>query len=215
MSYAEARNGKLALYNDIAWSALSGSASFEHTRQGVLASQTLAGAVQADYQQAVVEVGAAYELWSNGVVGRAGTTAFDILAGARYWHQALSLSADLSANITGNFGNLQISGTRVIDRAGSVDWIDPVIGGRVRHQVAPGESITLRADIGGFGIASDRTWQAIGTYEWQIMQFASWTLDAYIGYRALYVDYTKGTGATKYEYDVLQHGPVIGATVRF
>jgi hypothetical protein len=42
-----------------------------------------------------------------------------------------------------------------------------------------------------------------------------YVLDGYLGYRALYVDYSQGSGSTKYEYDVLQQGPVVGATLRF
>ncbi len=40
-------------------------------------------------------------------------------------------------------------------------------------------------------------------------------LDGYLGYRALSVDYETGEGSRRYEYDVLQQGPVIGITGRF
>ena len=36
-----------------------------------------------------------------------------------------------------------------------------------------------------------------------------------VGYRALSVDYEEGSGSSKYEYDVLQHGPILGVTARF
>ncbi|WP_404292491.1 hypothetical protein ACD578_09335 [Microvirga sp. RSM25] len=40
-------------------------------------------------------------------------------------------------------------------RSGSVDWLDPVIGARIRYAMAPGHELFLRGDIGGFGVGSD------------------------------------------------------------
>ncbi|KAB0265749.1 hypothetical protein [Microvirga brassicacearum] len=34
------------------------------------------------------------------------------------------------------------------------------------------------------------------------------TFSGVIGYRALYVDYVQGEGRQRYEFDMLQHGPV-------
>jgi hypothetical protein len=59
------------------------------------------------------------------------------------------------------------------------------------------------------------TWQALGTYEFQIRQGPGYLLDTYVGYRALSVDYSQGAGATRYRYDAIQHGPVLGLTARF
>jgi hypothetical protein len=36
-----------------------------------------------------------------------------------------------------------------------------------------------------------------------------------IGYRALSVHYAQGEGRRRYEFDVLQHGPVLGLSMRF
>ena len=41
------------------------------------------------------------------------------------------------------------------------------------------------------------------------------TIDGYLGYRALSVDYAEGAGTDRYVFDVVQHGPVIGVTGRF
>ena len=41
------------------------------------------------------------------------------------------------------------------------------------------------------------------------------TYSGLLGYRALDVDYKQGSGRNKYEYDVLQHGPVTGLTIGF
>jgi hypothetical protein len=36
-----------------------------------------------------------------------------------------------------------------------------------------------------------------------------------LGYKALYVDYSEGEGRGRYEFDMLQHGPVLGVIMRF
>jgi hypothetical protein len=36
-----------------------------------------------------------------------------------------------------------------------------------------------------------------------------------LGYRALYVDYSRGEGTMRYGFDLLQHGPVVGMSARF
>ena len=36
-----------------------------------------------------------------------------------------------------------------------------------------------------------------------------------IGYKALYADYAQGQGRKRYEFDILQHGPVVGISLRW
>jgi hypothetical protein len=40
-------------------------------------------------------------------------------------------------------------------------------------------------------------------------------IDGYVGWRALQVDYAQGVGVERYEFDVLQQGPVMGFAGRF
>ena len=73
----------------------------------------------------------------------------------------------------------------------------------------------LRGDVGGFGAGSDFSWQVLATYNWQLCTFGGHLIDGYLGYRALSVDYSQGSGNTEYKYDVLMQGPVMGATLHF
>jgi hypothetical protein len=155
----------------------------------------------------IAEVGAAYE------VARVGALAVDVLAGARYWYQEADLSLDVTAAL--DVGDLQIAGARAFARSGSVDWLDPVIGARVRYTVAPGHELLLRGDIGGFGVGSDLSWQALGAYGFELGTYQGISFSGVIGYRALYVDYVQGEGRSRYEFDMLQHGPVLGLSARF
>ena len=168
---------------------------------------TLGTSLNLDIEMAIAEVGAAYE------VARSGPIAFDILAGARYWYQ----EADLSFGVTGTveIGDLEVAGARAFARSGSVDWLDPVIGARVRYALAPGHELLLRGDIGGFGVGSDFSWQAIGAYGFEFGTYKGITFSGVIGYRALYVDYVQGEGRQRYEFDMLQHGPILGISARF
>ena len=156
---------------------------------------------------AIVEVGAAYEL------ARTGPLAFDVLGGVRYWYQEADLSLEVTRTL--DIGDLELAGTRAFARSGSVDWADPVVGARVRYAVAPGHELFLRGDIGGFGVGSDFSWQAIGGYGFDFGTRNGITFSGVIGYRALSVDYAQGEGRRRYEFDMLQHGPVLGLSMRW
>lgn len=194
MSYAELKSGRLTLFNDTIWTALEGSAGFS----GPLG---LGGAVAVDYTQLTMEFGAAYTVWSDGTTGAPGVVNLDLLAGARYWRQEVDLFANLGPIAT--------------ERSGIVDWVDPIIGARVGYGMAPGQSVLLRGDIGGFGVGSEFSWQVLATYNAKICDVNGYALDGLVGYRALAVDYRQGSGVRRYEMDTVQHGPVLGMSVRF
>ena len=159
--------------------------------------------VGADYEYAIVEVGAAYEIAK---LDSAHSTVVDLLAGARYWHQNAEVDVDLDGP-----GPESISATA----SGSIDWVDPLVGLRIRHQVAPGQELMLRGDIGGFGVSSDFAWQLWGGYSWEMCASHGIVYSGILGYRALYTDYSRGSGSNEFEYDLLQHGPVMGLSMRF
>lgn len=216
MSYAEARRGPLSLFNDIVWTQVSGSGGFTRTVSGRFATATFRANVKADYQLAIVEVGGAYTIWSQGKQGSPGSTAFDLLTGARVWYQNVDISGNFAGTLAlnGPLG-ITISGNRAIAKSGSVDWADPFIGARIRQQLAPGQEIVLRGDIGGFGAGSQFSWQAIATYNSPLCEIHGIPVDGYVGFRALSVDYSQGSGTSKFEFDNVIYGPVIGATMRF
>jgi hypothetical protein len=216
MSHAEASRGLLSLFNDIVYADVTGSGGFTRRFHGRLGTATFGADINVDYQLAIVEAGGAYTVWSRGSKGSPGSTAFDVLAGARYWHQDVDVSADLATTLalSGPQG-LTISGSRAIAKSGSIDWADPFIGARIRHELAPGQDIELRGDVGGFGAGSQFSWQAIATYNRPLCAIHGIPLDGYIGFRALSVDYSQGSGTSKFEYDNVIYGPVIGATMRF
>ncbi len=120
------------------------------------------------------------------------------LAGLRY----VSLDMDLQVRTPG--------GSTL--RAGrSEDWIDPYVGALVTLPINDAWSLTLRGDVGGFGIGSDFSWNAIVRADWHFGDSAA----ALFGYRVLDIDYESGSGADLFLYDVTQSGPIAGLAWRF
>ena len=211
MSYLEARNGQFGIFVDVIYSKVAGSQEFARFRQGSLLSLATTAQVRAESSQLVVEFGGAYEIWRSSA-GR-GNTSIDVLAGGRYWRQSVAASA--AVGVWADLSGLTVAGGRAIASSGNVEWIDPLVGFRLRHDLAPAQRLTLRGDVGGFGAGSRFSWHSIVAYEAQLARWANVAVDGYIGYKALSVDYSRGSGSDRYQYNVVQHGPVVGLSVRF
>ncbi|KRE07123.1 hypothetical protein ASE63_23030 [Bosea sp. Root381] len=123
------------------------------------------------------------------------TVSVDLGGGIRFWNLNNKLE------VLPGLANLRI------DHRESEIWADPIIGARLGVKLGGPWSLTVAGDVGGFGVGSHLTWQALGSvnYAWS----EKLTLKA--GYRALHVDY-RNSG---FSYDVTQHGPAIAATYRF
>jgi hypothetical protein len=213
MGYLEASNGRWSIYGDVVWGkfGLSGDAVAQRNPTANLSLSAGANA-GLDYETTMVESGVAYQVanWS----GAQSSTALDLLGGARYWNQEL----DLSLAVTGavDFGRLGLerSGSRAVARSGTIDWVDPFVGVRVRHELSPGNELQFLGDVGGFGVGSDFSWQLFAGYS---CDFSVWqsTLHGLVGYRALAVDYSEGSGTKANSIDLVLHGPVAGLSFRW
>jgi len=120
---------------------------------------------------------------------------FDAVAGIRY----------LGVEVDVGLGRLPIS----LSEDASV--VDPIIGMRYKWKIADKWNLNLYGDIGGFGIGSEFTWQALGIIDfwpWQHVGFK-------VGYRALNYEFEDDEGATTFEFDWLLHGPIIGVSIRW
>jgi hypothetical protein len=89
------------------------------------------------------------------------------------------------------------------------DWVDPYVGLRWQWKFAEKWGSRLRGDIGGFGVGSDLTWNLVG-----LIDFKPWKhVGLFGGYRALYQDYSTGSGDNKFKFDATMHGPVLGLNI--
>jgi hypothetical protein len=92
----------------------------------------------------------------------------------------------------------------------SETWVDPLIGSRIGLDLTDRWLISSEANIGGFEVGFDFTWNAQAYVGYQFSLFGRPTT-LLVGYRALYQDYHHNN----FEWDVTMHGPVIGTAVRF
>ncbi len=90
-------------------------------------------------------------------------------------------------------------------------WVDPIVGLKLKQRLGGRLNFTLQADIGGFGAGSDFAWQLFPVIGIDVGKRA--TLG--IGYRVLSGDYTTGSGNQQFKYDVVTQAFVLGAAIRF
>ena len=213
MGYFEARNGRFALFADIVWADVTFSGNIQRSANPIANLNILVSAnAELDYELTIVQSGAAVEVarWANG----AATTAVDVMGSARYWNHSVDVSVGVTATVDLPGIGFQATGSRAVARTGTLEWVDPVIGARLRHQTASGSELTVTGDIGGFGVGSDFSWQAIATYGRDI-SFFGMPVHTVVGYRALGVDYSEGGPFGGHGIDAVLHGPVVGAKFRW
>ena len=92
-----------------------------------------------------------------------------------------------------------------------VDWVDPVIGLYYIWPFSDRWALSLRGDIGGFGVGSEFAWQGVGILRWQV----SSGVGVLFAYRYLSNDYEDGKGANYFEYDMSMQGPALGVVFTF
>jgi hypothetical protein len=181
MAAGEARYGPWSLGFDFMYSDLGASVA---TPRGILADEVDIGTTLL-----VATAVGGYALWSDD------RAHLDVFAGARLW------SADTDFAFDGG----------VLDgrsRSDGATWVDPVIG--VRGRIDLGDTSFFLAGwglIGGFGVGSDFTWDAMASVGYDFTDSFSMT----VGYRGLGVDYSDDG----YVLDITQHGPILGAMFQF
>jgi len=112
----------------------------------------------------------------------------DVLAGVRYWHLNVDVTAPPSA------------------LSGSKEWLDATVGAAWRFQPGQHWHLFAKGDLGGGG--SKFTWQGYGGAGYDVSHCCA--ISAL--YRYLDVDYEKDDD---FVYDVHLDGPALGLTVRF
>jgi hypothetical protein len=219
--YFEARKGRFSFFADVVWQDLSFEArrsvsknpfpNFPNVNIAIKAKANL------DYQSTIIQSGVLYQIakWQ----GRGGAyTALDLAGSARYWNEEVDVSLRATGTLTAEIEKLglvlQRSKSLVVARSGKLEWVDPVIGARLRHQMASGAELILAGDVGGFGVGSDFSWQALATYGFDVNCFGT-PLRTVVGYRALAVDYSENGRFGENGLDLVQHGPVLGVSLRW
>ena len=213
-AFGEARYGRFGLLADIAYMKIGIGASQVRTRGVDMLGASVGASAGLTVEMVIAEVAAAYEVarW-NGLTSPGSSTALDLYAGGRVWWQHMDSQVAISGTV--NIGDLVRTGAGTLSATGSVSWVDPVVGARLRHQFAPGWNLVVSGDIGGFDVGSKFSWQALAALDYEFMRTKVVSWSGMIGYKALSVDYVKGSGLSQYEYDMTMYGPIFGITARF
>jgi len=87
------------------------------------------------------------------------------------------------------------------------DWLDPIVGFVARGQVAERWSVGLLANVGGFGVGSDLSYEFLPrvSYAWNEI------ISLNAGYRLLTMDFE----SSRLEYDVRESGWIVGVGFGF
>jgi hypothetical protein len=143
-----------------------------------------------ELEQMIVNAAVGYRFLNND------TWVVDGVLGARYNHLGMTLEVDYNPDFLGD--------TRI---EGSQSWIDPFVGIGLRAKLSEALTFVTKADVGGFGVGSDSTWQAYAGLECRVTE-SMW---AGFGWKHLHTDYSDGG----FGYNVNMSGPVLELGMSF
>lgn len=214
MGNVEASKGKVGVYVDLVWAQLGfdqSMAVYRNPAPGVQLSANTNTVLTTNLT--ILEPGGFYEAakWQQSATS---FTALDGLLGFRYWNLSPQIDLNVIAGVDAASLGIERGRAFSIARSAGMNWIDPIVGLRLRHQFTPSQALMVRGDVGGFGLGSQFTWQAAATYTYS-WQFSGYALGALVGYRALGVTYSQGSGIDTAGIDAVLHGPLVGVTLRF
>ncbi len=216
MTYFEADKGRLGFYTDFVFAQMgfgAGQTNIHNPIPGLQISTTTNTALT--YRLFIVEMGGVYELARLPGASEGSYSALDGILGFRYWNN--SVDANFNASATVNLTNLGFDRTfgLAVARSDAIQWVDPVIGLRMRHQFTPRQEVMVRGDIGGFGLTGSQfAWQVVGTYGYS-WKYTGYDVTALVGFRAIGVNYTQGAGADFFAMNEILYGPIFGVRFRF
>jgi hypothetical protein len=188
MIVTELNNGTIGIFSDIMYVKTEADGSVTRALGGV--PKTLAATVETSSFTGTVL--GEYRVYSEP------TGILDLMAGARVF------SVDNNIDISLAHGGAPLAAFSGSDGA---TWVDPMIGAKGRYNINETWFVNGWAMIGGFGAGSDLTWDLLGAVGYNYNEHVSFAL----GYRALGVDYDNNG----FVYDVVQHGPILGAVFKF
>ncbi len=182
----EARHDKLTVFGDMMYVALED----ERVKHPAL------GEGEFEFDEGFFELGLAYAVIDKPIGGdESRRFRLEPLAGARIYYLDLELSFDDAA----------------IKASGDELWVDGFGGLRASVDVAERLNLFGRFDIGAGG--SDFAWNAVLGADLKLGKHKRISLLG--GYRWLDVDYENGSGDSKFQFDVLMHGPFLGLGFTF
>jgi opacity protein-like surface antigen len=127
-----------------------------------------------------------------------GSSQVDLFGGLRY----ASVQGDVELQAT--LPQLPLAGRSFGQKE---HWVDPIIGARIRQPLGERWTLVGYADIGGFGVGSDLSWQLMAGANYAF----SPDVIGKLGYRVVAFDYSEASFA----YDIRFAGPYLGLGFRW
>jgi opacity protein-like surface antigen len=121
-------------------------------------------------------------------------------------------NVNLAAGARGLYADVDLTvrsttSSAVAEGGASKTWVDPIIGIMGTYRFNDAWAVLGYADIGGFGVSSELTYQLLGTVSYSFNEHIA----LQIGYRYFAVDFEDGP----FEFDIKLFGPIIGLTFKF
>lgn len=196
MAAGEAHNGTWGVFFDVNYTSLSADNSASRVLERVPAT------VDVEAEVDVTEfIGTIMGQWRAIDSDQA---TLDVMAGGRYWH--VNNDVNVKATVVSS-GAADITLSRELSGSDGASWVDPMVGAKMRINTSMPIYFTGWGMAGGFGVASDFSWDVMGGVGYQ------WTdhFATVVAYRALGVDYENDG----FVYDVVQQGVALGAVFNF
>lgn len=182
MAMGEARNGRFMLGMDATYTNVGDPVSVSALAPG------LANSLDVTNTSWMVTGVAGYSIFEDDVAR------LDVMAGGRMW------SVNNQFDIQGGL----LDG---LSESADASWFDPLVGAKLRLELAPELHITSWGMIGGFGVGSDLMWDVMGGVGYDFSEH----FGLFAGYRATSVDYSDDG----FIYDIVEHGPLAALTMKF
>ncbi len=108
-------------------------------------------------------------------------------------------------------GDLGFKGPLQVHFKETKQFVDPLVGLKLRQPLGGRWHFTMQADIGGFGAGSDFAWHVFPVIGREVGKRSTFVF----GYRVLSMDYQTGSMDQLFKYDIVTQGPVFGMAFRF
>lgn len=108
-------------------------------------------------------------------------------------------------------GKIEFKGPSQLTVEQTRQWVDPIVGLKLRQPLGGRWHFTMQGDIGGFGAGADFSWHLFPVIGADVGKRA--TLG--VGYRVLGMDYEAGDAGEAFKYDVITQGIIVGMAFRF
>jgi hypothetical protein len=196
MGRAEAWQGRWGLFFDGLYMDLG--ADFT-TPRGLVSTDI-------DVKMTILDFGIGHRLWDTAVGQNSNQRlSFDLLAGGRY----MNLDGEIDIKTNGPLADI-VAGRKFGRRE---EWVEPIVGGRLRWDLNNKLAAAVRFDFGGFDIGegSNLTWNLLAGIDYKLKE----NMSLKAGYRIFDIDYDSGSGNKEFGLDAQFRGPIFGLTILF